>query len=232
MCPYMSLSDQRVLTWRCTGKSASVSARGSREPVVGGVVGIRPSCPTLWTRPGSVGPRTYSAGVAWSVGRATWVGDVTDPDIAQQVGSRTFERGQAYAAQRRVRSFATRPDGMMLLGTIEGSGGETYQTIIEARPHPKGRSHLWSGRCSCPVAADCKHVVALMLVARDIAHGRVLEPMSGAGGEGAGGEGMAHPAPPVPAPNASAPHWSDVLGHLRPRSDPPRSAPERPGPRG
>ena len=73
------------------------------------------------------------------MGRATWVADVTDPDIAQQVGSRTFDRGQAYAVERRVRSLATRPDGMMLLGTIEGSGSETYQTIIEARPHPKGR---------------------------------------------------------------------------------------------
>src|SRR3954451_5472993 len=223
----MSLSDQRVLTCRRTGKSASVRVRGSGRPVVVGVVGIRPSCPTLWTRPFGVGARTYSAGVAWSVGRATWVGDVTDPDIAQQVGSRTFERGQAYAGQRRVRSFATRPDGMMLLGTIEGSGSETYQTIIEARPHPKGRSHLWSGRCSCPVAADCKHVVALMLVARDIAHGRVLEPTSSAGGEGG-----ADPAPPVPAPTAHPPHWSDVLGHLRPRPDRPVPAPERPEPRG
>ncbi|NUQ32065.1 MAG: hypothetical protein HOP99_04470 [Dermatophilaceae bacterium] len=118
--------------------------------------------------------------MAWSVGRATWVGDVTDPDIAQQVGTRTFDRGQAYAAERRVRSLATRPDGLMLLGTIEGSGsGEhqtTYQTIIEARPHPKGRSHLWSGRCSCPVGSDCKHVVALMLTARDVAHGVALGP--------------------------------------------------------
>ena len=42
--------------------------------------------------------------MAWSVGRATWVGDVTDPDIAQQVGSRTFQRGSSYAAEGRVRS--------------------------------------------------------------------------------------------------------------------------------
>ncbi|NUR80942.1 MAG: hypothetical protein HOQ21_10915, partial [Dermatophilaceae bacterium] len=50
--------------------------------------------------------------MAWSVGRATWVGEVTDPDIAQQVGTRTFDRGRAYAAERRVRSLATRPDGL------------------------------------------------------------------------------------------------------------------------
>ncbi|MFM6851748.1 MAG: SWIM zinc finger domain-containing protein, partial [Terrabacter sp.] len=97
--------------------------------------------------------------MAWSVGRATWVGEVTNPDISQQVGTRTFDRGRAYAAERRVRSLATRPDGLMLLGTIEGSGSgenrETYQTIIEARPHPKGRAHLWNGRCSCPVGTDC-----------------------------------------------------------------------------
>ena len=87
--------------------------------------------------------------MAWSVGRATWVAALSDPEIAQQVGTRTFDRGVAYAAEARVRSLASRPDGLMLLGTIEGSGSETYQTIIEARPHPKGRSHLWSGRCSC-----------------------------------------------------------------------------------
>ena len=84
--------------------------------------------------------------MAWSVGRATWVAALSDPEIAQQVGTRTFDRGVAYAAEARVRSLASRPDGLMLLGTIEGSGSETYQTIIEARPHPKGRAHLWSGR--------------------------------------------------------------------------------------
>src|SRR6476620_6546766 len=194
----MSLSLHRVVTGRWTGKSASVSSRGS------GVLGMRPSCPCVWTMPGGVGGRTYSARVVWSVGRATWVGDVTDPDIAQQVGTRTFERGQAYAAERRVRSLATRPDGLMLLGTIEGSGHDTYQTFIEARPHPKGRSHLWSGTCSCPVRSDCKHVVALMLTARDVAHGRLVAPLTGSDGDGDGADQgptlptLSSPADPAP----------------------------------
>ncbi|WP_330474983.1 DEAD/DEAH box helicase [Terrabacter sp. C0L_2] len=165
--------------------------------------------------------------MAWSVGRATWVGEVTDPDIAQQVGARTFDRGRAYALERRVRSLATRPDGMMLLGTIEGSGSETYQTIIEARPHPKGRSHLWSGRCSCPVAADCKHVVALMLTARDVAQGKVVEPRTGDEAEGAPAQVVAEAAPPVVPP-----HWADVFGHVRARPVEATSAPARPEPRG
>ncbi|GAA3692624.1 DEAD/DEAH box helicase [Terrabacter ginsenosidimutans] len=164
------------------------------------------------------------------MGRATWVADVTDPDIAQQVGTRTFDRGQAYAVERRVRSLATRPDGMMLLGTIEGSGSETYQTIIEARPHPKGRSHLWSGRCSCPVAADCKHVVALMLTARDVAQGKVVEPRP-ASGDG-DGDGVAAAAEADLAPLVVPPHWADVFGHVRPREPERTNAVERPEPRG
>ena len=160
--------------------------------------------------------------MAWSVGRATWVGELTDPEIAQQVGSRTFERGVACAAQRRVRSLAARPEGTMLLGTVEGSESETYQTIIEARPHPKGRSTLWSGRCSCPVGADCKHVVALLLLARDVALGKGPSDVAAA----------ELPAPAAaPAGPVTAVHWADVLGHVKPR---PREegAPPTPEPRG
>ena len=151
--------------------------------------------------------------MAWDVGRAAWVGELTDPEIAQQVGSRTFERGEAYAAQRRVRSIASRPDGLMLLGTVEGSGSETYQTIITARPHPKGRNHLWSGRCSCPVEHDCKHAVALQLTAR---------------GEG-GVDDQLLPAEP---PASREAHWATVLGQLREEPTPDEQEPARPLPRG
>jgi len=159
--------------------------------------------------------------MAWSVGRATWVGDLTDPEIAQQVGSRTFDRGLAYAAQHRVRSLAARPEGMMLLGTVQGSRTETYQTIIEARPHPKGRSPLWSGRCSCPVASDCKHVVALLLLARDVANGK--EPLPDAE--------VLEATTVAPAHHVEQVHWAEVLGHVRPRSKE-VAAQSRPEPRG
>jgi superfamily II DNA or RNA helicase len=167
--------------------------------------------------------------MAWSVGRATWVGDLTDPEIAQQVGSRTFERGVAYAAGHRVRSLAARPEGMMLLGTVEGTGSQTYQTIVEARPHPKGRSPLWSGRCSCPVGSDCKHVVALLLLARDVAHGKQPDPAVRTAAETPGE--AADTAVTSGAVGAAGVHWSDVLGHVRPRRRE-RNAPASPEPRG
>ncbi|HET7801580.1 MAG TPA: DEAD/DEAH box helicase [Humibacillus xanthopallidus] len=175
--------------------------------------------------------------MAWSVGRASWVAALTDPEIAQQVGTRTFDRGVGYAAEARVRSIASRPDGLMLLGTIEGSGSETYQTIIEARPHPKGRSHLWSGRCSCPVGTDCKHTVALLLVARDIANGIEPRRPSAPGDDDALAAGGAPGSPALPltgqGPRLGEVHWTEVLGHVKPRPAP--TSPEaraRPEPRG
>ncbi|MGW5240491.1 DEAD/DEAH box helicase [Monashia sp. NPDC004114] len=169
--------------------------------------------------------------MALSVGRATWVGEVTDPDVTQQVGPRTFERGRAYAVEGRVRTIATRADGLMVLGTVQGSRSDTYQTIIEARPHPKGRAHLWSGRCSCPVGEDCKHVVALLLTARDIAQGRAPAhpPVTGADlGDDAGGSTPTRPTPPTRT------YWADVLGHVRPmRAEGDDETPAaRPAPRG
>lgn len=151
--------------------------------------------------------------MAWDVGRAAWVAQLSDPEIAQQVGSRTFQRGEAYAAQGRVRSLASRPDGLMLLGTVAGSGSETYQTIITARPHPKGRSHLWSGRCSCPVEHDCKHAVALLLTARG---GDDAAPDGGSSGE----------------PEAQEVHWATVLGRLRLDKEPDTGPPSRATARG
>ncbi|WP_343990770.1 DEAD/DEAH box helicase, partial [Terrabacter terrae] len=79
---------------------------------------------------------------------------------------------------------------------------------------------------SCPVAADCKHVVALMVTARDVAQGRVVEPPAAGG--------AAAPAEPVSDERATAavpPHWSDVFGHVRPRPVEPAVA-QRPEPRG
>ncbi|MDV3221121.1 DEAD/DEAH box helicase [Intrasporangium sp.] len=172
--------------------------------------------------------------MAWSVGRATWVGELTDPEIAQQVGSRTFERGVAYAAQHRVRSLAARPEGMMLLGTVEGTGSQTYQTIVEARPHPKGRSPLWAGRCSCPVGSDCKHVVALLLLARDVANGKPPPAPADDSAAERADEGEDEATGPAGGSAAHAfreVHWADVLGHVRPRAREPEE-PVRPEPRG
>ena len=152
--------------------------------------------------------------MSWNVGRAaTWVADLSDAEISQQVGSRTFARGEAYAAQQRIRSLATRPEGTMILGTIEGSGAQTYQTIIDSKT--VGRRTTWFGHCSCPVGFDCKHAVALLITARDVARGIVVDA-----------------GPVAPADGLSGAHWSEVFGHLRPVEPRRREPVARPEPQG
>ncbi|MBB2987952.1 DEAD/DEAH box helicase [Terracoccus luteus] len=193
--------------------------------------------------------------MAWSVGRATWVGDLSDSSIEQQVGSRTFERGQAYAAQRRVRSIASRPEGRMLLGTVSGSRSDTYQVIVESTSaERRARGIDWWARCSCPVASDCKHAVALLLTARDVAQGvdPSLDPSAdaaaeagagaaaGPGATDAGGTSAAGDAAALGGADAGARarrpastvHWSDVLGHVRPRATTSQPTLPVPQPRG
>jgi hypothetical protein len=72
----------------------------------------------------------------------------------------------AYLSQDAVRSLETGDNGRMLLATVQGSGASTYQTLVIADPQLPEHPVTWSGRCSCPMQADCKHVVAVLLKAR------------------------------------------------------------------
>jgi len=96
----------------------------------------------------------------------TWLRQVSDDDVRRQVGLGAFSRGVAYLSQDAVRSLETGDNGRMLLATVQGSGASTYQTLVIADPQLPEHPVTWSGRCSCPMQADCKHVVAVLLKAR------------------------------------------------------------------
>ena len=91
-------------------------------------------------------------------GWPAWLADCTDADLRTATGSGTFSRGQAYAAARTV--MRLHADGQKLVASVRGSGSRTYQTLVR---QSSGRVR---GDCSCPMTADCKHVVAVVLVAR------------------------------------------------------------------
>ena len=96
----------------------------------------------------------------------TWVRGVTDAQLRQQVGAGAFTRGAGYASSRAVQSLTTGEGGRMLLGSVRGSGPHAYSTLVRAQPVTPGRPVTWSGRCSCPMQVDCKHVAAVVLATR------------------------------------------------------------------
>ena len=62
-------------------------------------------------------------------------------------------------------------DGASLQATVRGSA--TYAVRVQTNL----RKATWVGSCACPVAFDCKHVVAVLLETRDwLARGEAAEP--------------------------------------------------------
>lgn len=92
---------------------------------------------------------------------------VTVAQIIRQTGHKAYQRGLAYARQREVVRYTYNEDENTLEGLVNGSTPIPYEVGIRFFPDSDADSNLFNARCTCPVAADCKHAVALMLTALD-----------------------------------------------------------------
>jgi superfamily II DNA or RNA helicase len=92
----------------------------------------------------------------------SWVYDWSDERLRARFAHGTFARGLGYATLHAVRIVKAGGDPSILLAQVAGSERTPYQTVVTS----PGRFRV-QGRCSCPVASDCKHVVATVLTARD-----------------------------------------------------------------
>lgn len=92
---------------------------------------------------------------------------VTVAQIIRQAGHKAYQRGLAYARQREVVRYTYDEDENTLEGLVNGSTPIPYEVDIRFFPGSDADSNLFNARCTCPVAADCKHAVALMLTALD-----------------------------------------------------------------
>ncbi|CAM2892054.1 DEAD/DEAH box helicase [Actinomyces slackii] len=93
-----------------------------------------------------------------------WPAGLSDERIIATVGGRAYMRGQDYALRGMVRGISVAGGGDIITAQVRGSGSRVYQTIVF-----RSSARAWSGSCSCPVGADCKHAAALMLTARALA---------------------------------------------------------------
>ena len=84
---------------------------------------------------------------------------IQDPAAAREflqiVGETTQRRGQRYFARGAVRHLRCVQPGIEYAATVQGSSLTTTQVIYE-----KGE---WFSSCSCPIAEDCEHAVAVLL---------------------------------------------------------------------
>jgi superfamily II DNA or RNA helicase len=73
-----------------------------------------------------------------------------------------LEKGRPYQRRGAVRDLHTDKGGERLVADVQGSRRRPYHVSAEIA---LGRHIGLSGRCSCPVAIDCKHVAAVFLEA-------------------------------------------------------------------
>src|ERR1022692_2048713 len=135
------------------------------------------------------------------------VPDVDTASLLTVIDPGSYVRGVRYAGQGAVVQLRWEPSQTALQGLVRGSSGGFYTTICYFEPASGPALTFSHGVCSCPVATDCKHVVALVLTAAG----------DGPGAGGGGGPGTRPPLTLVPqqapAPEA-APAWAASLDSL------------------
>lgn len=90
---------------------------------------------------------------------------VLETAMRQVVDDGTLARGMAYAGQGAVLEFRWLDGDARLVGSVRGSGRHIYVTGATIDRTRSGAVVGVRGNCSCPMAVDCKHVVALVLTA-------------------------------------------------------------------
>ena len=80
-------------------------------------------------------------------------------DIAKSFGSAIYARGREYADMGKV--IALSGDDDCIESEVSGSQRQVYRQHILVEPRRNGPA--FSGQCSCPMQANCKHVVAALV---------------------------------------------------------------------
>jgi hypothetical protein len=95
-----------------------------------------------------------------------WTSWLSDQAIRRTVGAETYRRGAAYFREGRVSRLKVNADPRTLFATVSGNRRVGYQTLVTAG-RGTGESVTWSGRCTCPMVINCKHVAAVLLAGRE-----------------------------------------------------------------
>ena len=92
--------------------------------------------------------------------------------IRQMVGSEAFARALVYARSEHVLDVALDEEALTVSGRVKGTHRDDYEVTVSLAPSRSGATTVYRGQCSCPVALDCKHAAAVLIVARHSAEVR------------------------------------------------------------
>ncbi len=116
-----------------------------------------------------------------------WLRSLDDGVLRDEFDPGTFQRAVGYAQGNRVVLTGTAGNPSVLEARVIGSRSRLYTSTVE--PHfdrSSGFLDYWSTECSCPMGGDCKHVVALIMVARRQLDGGAVPALSPTAGRRSG----------------------------------------------
>lgn len=118
-------------------------------------------------------------------------------EVARSVGRTSYDRGAAYARQKRVLSLAWDEEQLVLTGKVLGGGLYTTELTFAG---VGADIEFDYGECTCPIGFDCKHVAAVAVAAA----GKAATPARFGSGAGAA-------TAPVTRKQAVTPSWREWL---------------------
>lgn len=83
--------------------------------------------------------------------------------LCRVVGPDTFARGRDYARRGAVITAQWRPEDEHIFGQVRGTARTPYTAVAVVARARDGALTSFRGSCTCPVGANCKHTVALVL---------------------------------------------------------------------
>ncbi len=89
----------------------------------------------------------------------------SDAELARFIPGNAIAAGRAYAQAGRVLRIKVSDDGDRIEAETQGSRRTPYAETIVLRRDPQGHLRI-VGLCSCAVRTNCKHVAAVLIVAR------------------------------------------------------------------
>lgn len=93
---------------------------------------------------------------------------ITADLIRYSFPSSTFSKGRDYQRTGAVVLEYLSPDHSVVEGLVQGTRRKPYSVAVELKVQRNGNVRI-SGHCSCPMTFNCKHVVALLLQAEQMA---------------------------------------------------------------
>ena len=106
---------------------------------------------------------------------ASWNPLLTHEAIIQMVGHEAFARAMVYAKSGHVYDVEFDAESLTVRGRVRGTVRDDYAVTVFLASSRSGTVSVYRSQCSCPVAMDCKHAAAVLIVARHLIAGKAVE---------------------------------------------------------